>query len=109
VTGLKNNCITNTGIRTVTITSRESYCNSAAVFNNANLESIYLECDLSDNLTSGTFIDASQTPSVRPTLYVRPEHYANYIKKNLQNYYTIKVIGKEYLDDNYTAKETTEE
>ncbi|MDE5549204.1 MAG: leucine-rich repeat domain-containing protein, partial [Clostridia bacterium] len=95
VTGLNNNCITNTGITTLTIPSSVTYCNSAAVFNNANLESIYLECDLSDNLTSGTFIDASQTPSVRPTLYVRPDHYANYIKKNLQNYYTIKVIGKE--------------
>ena len=105
VTGLSSNCITNTGITSITIPSSVTYCNSAALFNNKNLTSIYLEGDLSERINGGTFVDASVTPTKRPTLYVRPEHYKNYINRNLQNSYTIEVMSKEYMDENYNAKE----
>lgn len=109
VTGFNSNCITNTGITSLTIPSSVTFFNSGAVRDNVSLTSVYLEGDMSALINSGTFVDTTQTPYVRPTLYVRPEHYANYISKKLNNYYTIEVMGKDYLDDNYAAKETTEE
>ena len=109
VTGLNSYCITNTGITSLTIPSSVTYFNSGAVRDNTSLTKVYLEGDMSEIVTGVTFVDSTQTPYVRPTLYVRPEHYANYIKKKLNNYYTIEVMGKDYLDENFTAKETAEE
>ncbi|MDE6758614.1 MAG: leucine-rich repeat protein [Clostridia bacterium] len=105
VTSLGSYCITNTGITTITIPASVTYCNTGAFYNNVNLQSIYIEGDMSEIITSASFVDRTQTTMTRPTLYVRPEHYQKYINRKLHNYYTINVMSKEYLDANYSAKE----
>ncbi len=76
-----------------------------AVVGNVALHSVFIHGDLSDKLRENTFVNATLASGEvsRPTLYVRPEHYADYIAANLP--YVIKVMGEEYFRENFANKE----
>ncbi|MDE7337372.1 MAG: leucine-rich repeat protein, partial [Clostridia bacterium] len=108
VTNINNYSIMGTGITSITIPASVVTLGATACPNNANLTDVYIEGDLSEKVRATTFLDSTVTPNRRPTLHVRPEYYNKYIQKGVNNYYTIEVIGKDYFDGNYTAKEQTE-
>ncbi|MDE6189106.1 MAG: leucine-rich repeat domain-containing protein [Clostridia bacterium] len=102
VTSFNSFCIYNTGLTTLTVPASVNYFAPTPVYNNKELEKVYLEGDFSSLINESTFIDMTNLPTLkRPTLYVRPEHYAAYVARGLS--YDIEVIGKDYLDEHFVA------
>lgn len=75
-----------------------------AVVGNEKLKKIYFEGDVPDEITDLSFFaNIVGVGGVRPTLYVRPQYYANFKSRNLA--YEIKVWGDDYFEEKYALKE----
>ncbi len=105
VLSLNNYAVMGTGITSVRLPVSVQTVSNYCFYNNVDLTDIYIESDLSEKVLPNTFLDVTVTPNRRPTLHVHAEHYAKYIERRLDEYYTIKVMGKEYYDEKYAPKE----
>lgn len=92
-----------TNLEELTLPPNIKHIDDYAVCNNDNLNKIMLQGDISEIITNNSFVNVDIKGNItRPTLYVQPQHYADYKAQGLD--YEIKVTGQEYFDGKYAVK-----